>query len=103
MGCPVHGRLNDVPADRVVSFNYRTGEAMVADPWTVLHDLGTGPGFFYSPELGGHWCAAKRETVIDILRNCELFSNPILAVLRRVHVVRDRRNRTFHTRYPNIS
>jgi hypothetical protein len=62
MGCPVHGRLNDVPVDRVVSFNYRIGEAMGADPWTVLHDLGTGPGFFYSPELGGHWCAAKRDS-----------------------------------------
>jgi cytochrome P450 len=47
---------------------------MVVNPWTVLHDLGAGPGFFYSPELGGHWCAAKRETVIDILRNWELFS-----------------------------
>ena len=82
MGCPVHGRLNDVPADRVVSFNYRTGEAMVADPWTVLHDLGTGQGFFYSPELGGHWCAAKRETVIDILRNCELFSSRNIRVPR---------------------
>jgi cytochrome P450 len=74
--------LNDVPADRVVSFNYRTGEAMVADPWTVLHDLGTGQGFFYSPELGGHWCAAKRETVIDILRNCELFSSRNIRVPR---------------------
>jgi cytochrome P450 len=82
MGCPVLGRLNDVPADRVVSFNYRTGEAMVADPWTVLHDLGTGQGFFYSPELGGHWCAAKRETVIDILRNCELFSSRNIRVPR---------------------
>jgi cytochrome P450 len=82
MGCPVHGRLNDVPADRVVSFNYRTGEAMVADPWTVLHDLGTGQGFFYSPELGGHWCASKRETVIDILRNCELFSSRNIRVPR---------------------
>src|SRR5579864_1374291 len=30
-------------------------------------------------------------------------TNPILAVLRRVHVVRNRRNRTFNTRYPNIS
>jgi len=55
---------------------------MVADPWTVLHDLGTGPGFFYSPELGGHWCAAKRETVIDILRNCELFSSRNIRVPR---------------------
>jgi cytochrome P450 len=82
MGCPVLGRLNDVPADRVVSFNYRTGEAMVADPWSVLHDLGTGQGFFYSPELGGHWCAAKRETVIDILRNCELFSSRNIRVPR---------------------
>jgi len=82
MGCPVHGRLNDVPADRVVSFNYRTGETMVADPWNVLHDLGSGPGFFYSPELGGHWCAAKRETVIDILRNYELFSSRNIRVPR---------------------
>jgi len=55
---------------------------MVADPWTVLHDLGTGPGFFYSPELGGHWCASKRETVIDILRNCELFSSRNIRVPR---------------------
>jgi cytochrome P450 len=64
----------DLPAERVVGFNYQVGDGMTTDPWTVLHDLTSGPGFFFSPELGGHWCAVKREVVIDILRNWELFS-----------------------------
>lgn len=77
MGCPVHNRGDDVPADRVHSFNYLSGEGMATDPWTVLHDFSTeGPnlGFFWTPELGGHWCATRREIVVDILRDSNLFS-----------------------------
>lgn len=73
MTCPVQNR-EDIPADRTVAFNYRTDAEMFTDPWATLHDLATGPGFFYSPELGGHWCAIKREIVIDVLRNWQLFS-----------------------------
>jgi len=80
MGCPIHGSRADVPANRVSAFNYRTDAAMVSDPWVALHGLGAGPGLFYSNELGGHWCAAKRETVIGILRNWELFSSKSIRV-----------------------
>lgn len=74
MGCPMGDRMGGVPQDRVVGFDYLAGEGMKLDPWTTLHDLGAGPGFFYSPSLGGHWCAAGREEVVEILRDWELFS-----------------------------
>lgn len=80
MGCPVHGERADVPGDRVSEFNYRTDPRMVSDPWVALHDLGKGPGLFYSHELGGHWCAAKRQTVIEILRDWQLFSSASIRV-----------------------
>jgi cytochrome P450 len=80
MGCPIHDVRVDVPSDRMSEFNYRTDAGMVSNPWVTLHNLGTGPGLFYSTELGGHWCAAKRETVIDILRNWELFSSKSIRV-----------------------
>ena len=80
MGCPIHDVRVDVPSDRVSEFNYRTDAGMISNPWVTLRDLGTGPGLFYSRELGGHWCATKRETVIEILRNWELFSSKSIRV-----------------------
>jgi len=82
MSCPMHGMAGDTRADQKEGFNYRDGEAMIADPWTVLHGLGAGPGLFYSSELGGHWCVTKRELVVDILRNWELFSSKNIRVPR---------------------
>jgi hypothetical protein len=64
----------DIPADHRLDFDYRADARMHSDPWSLLHELGAGPGFFFSPQLGGHWCAVKRGIVIDILRNWELFS-----------------------------
>ena len=80
MNCPIHGLRTDVPVDRTSTFNYRTDAAMVSNPWVALHDLGSGPRFFYSSELGGHWCATKRETVIDVLRDWEVFSSKSIRV-----------------------
>lgn len=80
MGCPVHGARADVPGHRACDFNYRTDPQMLSDPWVALHDLGRGPGLFYSRELGGHWCAAKRQTVIEILRDWQLFSSSSIRV-----------------------
>src|SRR5580704_8918577 len=82
MSCPMHGMAGETRADQKEGFNYRDGEAMIADPWTVLHGLGEGPGLFYSSELGGHWCVTKRELVVDILRNWELFSSKNIRVPR---------------------
>lgn len=80
MGCPVRNRADEIPAERVVSFDFRAHAGMSSDPWTVLHDLGRGQGFFFSPELGGYWCATKRELVVEILRDWSLFSTSNIRV-----------------------
>lgn len=77
MTCPHLARA--LPQDRVIPFNYKTG-VMHSDPWTRLHELASGPGFFFSPELGGHWCAARRDIVVNILRNSDLFSTKHIRV-----------------------
>jgi cytochrome P450 len=72
----------DIPADHRLDFDYRADARMHSDPWSLLHELGAGPGFFFSPQLGGYWCAVKRGIVIDILRNWELFSCKSIRVPR---------------------
>lgn len=82
MSCPHRARTDEIPPDRIITFNYQSGQGMPSDPWTQLHNLNSGPGFFYSPELGGHWCAARRDIVVDILRNSEIFSTKHIRVPR---------------------
>ncbi len=78
MPCPV-AHAADVPTR---AFDYRNDPGLFHDPWGVLRDLHDAPPLFYSPELGGHWVAARREVILDILRNSELFSNHRVSVPR---------------------
>src|SRR6266404_806349 len=74
MACPHQSAAARLPAERVISFNFRSAPGVNGDPWAQLHRLNSAPELFFSPELGGHWCAVKREVVVEILRNSDLFS-----------------------------
>jgi len=69
-----------LPAERLVPFNFRTDPKLREEPWTRLHELHAVPEMFFSTELGGHWCAVRREVIVEILRNHELFSNKQVSV-----------------------
>lgn len=74
MACPHQTLVEHLPQERVIPFNFRNAAGIRTDPWTLLHGLNAAPEIFYSPELGGHWCAVRREVVVEILRNSDLFS-----------------------------
>ena len=78
MACPVTHSLGTP----VKAFDYRNDPGLVTDPWTVFRDLQDAPPLFYSPELGGHWVASRRDVILDVLRNSELFSNHQVSVPR---------------------
>src|SRR5260370_1306560 len=61
MVCPHHSAPEQPPEVRRIPFNFRGIAAIDTDPWSQLHALNSAPELFYSPELGGHWCAARRE------------------------------------------
>ena len=82
MSCPHLDRVEEIPPDRIFPFDYKSDEGMRTYPWTRLHNLGNDPGFFYSPELGGHWCATRRDIVVDILRNSAIFSTKHIRIPR---------------------
>jgi cytochrome P450 len=74
MTCPHQSLTEHLPPQRVVPFNFRSAAGISTDPWTQLHSLNKAPELFYSPELGGHWCAVRRAIVVEILRNSDVFS-----------------------------
>jgi cytochrome P450 len=74
MACPYRSSTDHLPSDRVIPFNFRSAAGLSTDPWSQLHALNNAPSLFFSPELGGHWCAVRREVVVEILRNSDVFS-----------------------------
>jgi len=75
MVCPHHSAPEQLSEVRRIPFNFRGIAAIDTDPWSQLHALNSAPELFYSPELGGHWCAVRREVVIEVLRNADVFSS----------------------------
>src|SRR5258705_12908976 len=74
MVCPHHSAPEQLPEVRRIPFNFRGIAAIDTDPWSQLHALNSAPELFYSPELGGHWCAVRRGVVVGGLRKADVFS-----------------------------
>jgi len=64
----------------VRAFDYRYDPRIGADPWSFFAEASRGPELFWSPDLGGHWVAARASIVADIFADVSRFSNGAVSI-----------------------
>ncbi|MDB5968034.1 MAG: hypothetical protein JWQ90_484 [Hydrocarboniphaga sp.] len=63
-----------VSPERVVDFDYVNDPMFSTDPQAAYLRFRDGPDLIYTLRNGGHWIATRRELMVEIFQNSEVFS-----------------------------
>jgi len=77
--------LPDLPAERIIPFDYFKIEPVEGDLHAGWHKCHEMPDLFYTPLNGGHWVATRAADIFDIFRDHERFSSHGVAMMRETH------------------
>lgn len=96
-----------VPADRVIAFDYLRDEALPHDPHARMeHLLDLPHSLVWTTANGGHWIATRRETVLKLLQQPELFSSAHINIppmaYRAIRLVPEELDPPEHAKYRKL-
>ena len=69
-----------VPANLVKQFDFRYAPSVATDPWRYYAQACEGEPIFWTPANGGHWVVSGAQTVDEVFRRHELFSNGVVTI-----------------------
>jgi cytochrome P450 len=65
-----------VPPELVYDFDYINDPQLVADPHLRMQSLvRDAPGIFFSPWYGGHWVTTRKQVILDVTRETQIFTS----------------------------